>query len=290
MKRWIGLPAGVLAVVALLGVAAIGADKDTDKDKAAKADEAAKNQVDLSDLGTAFQLIEYGRDQDAPEALITAAGLLNNVSRAKIQDLKAKAEVLDSAGAAVDDKTKPHAAAKVDLAQEAKDLIEEAEVLALKQKVNLSALVKAVKNRKMKTEGAGELKYYGRVLGGQQTLVIPAKVDGNQVNNLAIRSTEAVRVSVIKKDDKNTLAATLTTAGNLPFKANKGEAVTRGVVVVRRVIPIRRPVVVVRPLPPRRVIPVRIIRRRGIGDGDTEVVIRVENPSKSDADVELFFN
>jgi hypothetical protein len=286
MKRWIGLSA-LLALVALAGVIAVGAEKEADKEKETKED-PGRSQVDLNDLGTAFQLIEYGRDQEAPEAMVTAAGLLKNVARAKVKPLDAKAIILEDKKE-IDDKGKPFDVSKVNLSTESKDLLEEAEILALKQKVNIKTLVRAVKDREIKGEVTSAVYYYGRTLAGGQTLEIPLKVDSKQVVHLALRSNEAVRVSVLTKDGKETLAAATTSAGNLPFKAGSGEAVTRGVVIVRKVAPVRpvapavivrRPAVVVRPG----------IRLRGVGVGDTEVTLRVYNPTKYAADVELFLD
>jgi hypothetical protein len=283
MRRWTSL-AAFLAVVALASVAAVRAEKEDGTDKTRKAEAAVRKQVDLADLGTAFQLVEYGRLHQAPETLITAAGLLKNVARARIKDLKVeKLDITDSKGNAVEDKGEPEPASKIELGKEADELIIEGQALALKQKVNVNALVKSVENRKLPAEGASDVLYYGRTLGGENTMVFPLKVDGDQVTSIAIRSTEAVRVVVSRdKEGKQTLAASLATAGNLTFKPTKGEAATRGVVIVRPVRP--RPVrVVVRVRPPFR-------GRRAIGTGDTEVFVRVENPSKTDAAVDLFFN
>jgi hypothetical protein len=290
MKRWTGLSA-LLAVVALAGVFAVGAEKEADKEKP-PAENGARQQLDLNDLGSAFQLMESGRIHEAPESLITAAALLKNVARAKIKDLDVTPTLWKGKEKA-DDKPIRHKASDINLNKEAKDLIAEAQVLAPKAGIkNIVPLTKAVEERKLDSEGVGEIMYYGGVLGGGETLEIPVKVDAGEVTKLAVRSTEALRISVTTKDGKETLASSVTSAGNVPFKVNKDEAVTRAVIIRRPLVV--RPAVVVRPVVRPVIVRPRVWVRpgvivRSVGAGDTEVVLRITNPSKKyDADFDLF--
>ena len=142
----------------------VEARKD-DKPAAKEKDEA--EPVDVTDLGTAFQLVEYGRAYDAPESLIMAAGLLRVVARAELKELDVKVEVegadkdkeKDAQGGREtgpeEGSQRPHRRGRGDDA---------------KQKTNLSALIKVLQNRKLPTGSAGVVKYLGRTVeGGRRT-------------------------------------------------------------------------------------------------------------------------
>ena len=71
----------------------------------------------------------------------------------------------------------------------------------------VEGLIKEVLKRKPKTDSEGVVRCFVGSLGSKQTLVIPMKVNGEQITNLTIRANEALRVSVTRADNKNTLAA-----------------------------------------------------------------------------------
>lgn len=227
LLRWrhLGMGAVVLGLLALGAPGLVEARKD-DKPAAKEKDEAVP--VDITDLGTAFQLVEYGQASAAPESLIMAAGLLSVVARAELKELDVKVEV-----EGVDKEKAPKAVAKPDLKKEAERLIDDAESakgLTAVQKKTLLALKKMLLDRKAPTGSAGVVKYLGRTIEAGQTHILRLKATADEGTDLAIRANAPVLVSVIGESNKNVLAATLTPGGNLHFEPNVSQGtVSRGV-------------------------------------------------------------
>ncbi len=275
--RRMGMCAVVLGLVALGAPGLLEARKDEPK-PAAKDKDAAP--VDVTDLGMAFQLVEYGRAFKAPESLVIAAGLLREVARAELKELDVKVEV---EGGDKDKAKEPKALAKPNLKKEAKALIDEAEP----KMANLSALIKVLQDRKLPTESAGVVKYLGRTMEGGQTHILKLKATADEGTDLAIRANAPVLVSVIRESNKNVLAATLTPGGNLHFEPSISEGtVSRGVKGAK----------------------VKHhkhhehhhghhrdhhkhIRRRGItADGDCPIIVRITNSTDQPIEYTLFLN
>ena len=288
LLRWrhLGMGAVVLGLLALGAPGLVEARKD--EKPAAKEKEA--EQVDVTDLGTAFQLVEYGEAAKALESLIMAAGLLGVAARAELKELDVKVEV---EGVDKDKAKEPKAVTKPDLKKEAKDLIDEAEVMIAnmtakqkKTKTTLLDLIKVLEDRKSPTDGAGVVKYVGRTVEGGQTHILKLKATADEGTDLAIRSNSPVLVSVIRVDNGKVLAATLTPGGNLHFEPNVSEGtVSRGGKggKVKKTKPHdphhghhrhhHKP------------------RCRGITpDGDCPIIIRITNPTDQPIEYTLFLN
>jgi hypothetical protein len=286
---------------ALLALAATTLAADAKKD-AAKGSESA-TAPDVTDLGTAFQLTEYGRAYNAPEALVTAAGLLLSVARAEMKDLDADLDgkpVVEGTG--IDGKPKVldvelKTADKPDLKKEAAALIDEAELMAVKKKMNLAALVKAVKARGAEAGPAGVVKRFARSVEPGQTHVLKMKATSDEGTDLAFRAASPLLVTVVRVDSNSTLASTLTAGGNVHFKPELGLK-TRG---VRKVInekeTIRKKGEVIRKKEHEvitRTNPRRHVKsgpkHRGVGAGDCVIQIRIHNPTEEAVPYALFVN
>src|SRR5262249_34282938 len=92
--KWLGLWAALLVLVGLLTPGLVVAQKKPGKkpDTKVKADDSDSKDdtaADVTDLGTAYQLVGYAEACKAPEALVTAGGLLKAVGRAELKELKA---------------------------------------------------------------------------------------------------------------------------------------------------------------------------------------------------------
>jgi hypothetical protein len=269
---------------------------DEKKDPAKEGEEMTAPVV--ADLGTAFQLVEQGRELKAPESLVTAGGLLLSLSRAEMKDLAAdldgkpiveapwedgKAKVLD---------VEPKPAPLPDLKKEASSLFTEAEVMALKHKINLSPLIKAVKSRNAAGGPAGTIKGFARTVEPGQTHVLKVKATSDEGTDLAFRATTPLLISVLRTDNDTSLASTLSGAGTLHFQPDHGVK-TRGYVVVKKKVVVKKEVIVRRPPPPppvRWVKKVRVTGYRGLGKGDCPVAIRIHNPSEVAVPYALFSN
>src|SRR5262249_24709049 len=137
-------PALLLAGLCLCLGGPAEAQKKKGKPAEKEVEKKAEKHAELIDLGTAFQLVEYGEEDKAPEASLSATWLIRGVASAKVKALKGKMELLDSEGKAVkaDLKCEP----KVNLKEEADALLIAAQKMA--GKLKLTALSNAVKKRK----------------------------------------------------------------------------------------------------------------------------------------------
>jgi hypothetical protein len=208
---------GALALVLfLLGLLAPGL-VEAQKGKGATEDEM-DDSVYVTDLGSAFQLIEYGRAAKAPEALIMAAGLLQRGSKATLKPLEAKLEVVGEDGKVKS--TKAKSAAEPDLALRAGGVIAGARKLAKEQKMDISTLLRTVNKRSPKKGGV--IYWYGRTVEPGETHLIRLNID-NERTDVALEASDLVRISVLKDDKtRDVLAATLTGGGSIQFKPDIG--------------------------------------------------------------------
>lgn len=172
-------------------------------------DDPAANAV--QQVTTAYQLVEFGRKNKAPEALITAAGMLRQVPEPK--PLKAEVETERDPSAPKDtgeapEKIKP-------LEDQAEDLFTEALVMASKDTRDaVEKLIKAVKARpepkpEPGTKGAlGGPKVINRVLAAKATDNWKITFVGGQPAVVGFRASLVCRISwhgpaggMIGKDD-----------------------------------------------------------------------------------------
>lgn len=219
MLRRLGGWVAVLALVGLLAPGLVEAQKkDADKGK-----DGTDNSVYVTDLGSAFQLEDFGRSYKSPESLVVAAGLLRVVSHAEFKELDATLEVteLDGDGELKKVTTLPKSLAKPNLGKQAESLIDSAELMATKQKKNLNALIKSIARPAPKGE-VGTVYWYGRTIDKGQIHSIRLKVDDERTD-LAFRATDALRITVLRDGkDQDVVAATLAAGGNLHFKPDVG--------------------------------------------------------------------
>ena len=176
--RWLALlfvSGAALAVLAPAGVdagktkAEKRAEEEAEKERAAQ----QKNADLVSDLVTAYRLADLGRKQKSPEMLITAAGMLRQLSNAKLGTVKEQPVIENAKGEKTDDDPSKLVVKAASLLDEANDLFDEADAMGQLQKANVGALIKLVKDR--------PLVGYRDVVGGPRS--ITRNIGGHQNNS-----------------------------------------------------------------------------------------------------------
>ncbi len=211
--RWLTVifTAGVGAM--LLAPAAVDAQKKGKKD----ADESPeqRNADFISDLMTAHKLAESGRKEKAPERLITAAGMLRQLSKVKVGAITDEPVVEDEKGKAIEG-AKAEVAKEPSLADEANELFDEAQAMGLQLKVNLDGLIKLAKWRPLPPG-------YRDVVGGPRSICRKIRPRQTQVLNfhfvcgrpaaIGFRASFPMRIQVVRDDIGHIWIDALTTGG-----------------------------------------------------------------------------
>ena len=191
--RWLAVLL-VLGGFMLTGLPAPGADeKKPEKGEPEK----TAGQV-IEDAVTAYKMAEFGRKNDAPEALVAAASMLRSLKGAKLTPVKEKPKV-EGDGAAEDVKTKS-------FGDEAEDLFEEASTLGLKLKqTHVEALIKAAKARQYRglIGGAQTIK---RTISPKQTQVFNFEFEPNKSGSVGFSASFPMKVTVVRSDNSYVIA------------------------------------------------------------------------------------
>ena len=185
--------------------------------------ETPKEQIQeerLQKLVTALDLAAQGRDKNAPEYLITAAGMLRQLSTIKdLQNMKkldVKVEVTGDK-ATVEDKE----ATMPSLKQQSDDLFKEASDMGATQGVNVDKLIKLAKTRAAEEESKLPEEQRALVGGPRQIgrFIGPGQVDSFQVtfihgfpNSIAFSSNRMMRLTVVRDSNDNVVVDGVTTS------------------------------------------------------------------------------
>jgi hypothetical protein len=198
--RWllVVLVAGSLAVLAPLTADAQKGKGDKKDEKSA--DEARSDIV--SDMMTAYRLVESGRKEKAPEMLITAAGMLRALAKVPLGDITEEVTVENDKGEKTTGPAKSDAKAP-DLTEEANALFDEAETMGLNLKLQLGGLIKLAKERPVPPR-------YRAVDGGPRTISRKIGRGQTQVFNfhfhcathcaIGFRSSFPMRIQAVRDD------------------------------------------------------------------------------------------
>jgi hypothetical protein len=212
MKKLLCLAAVLLAagwgLAALQGVAGEGKKKPGGGEPAAGPAADPKGR-DIADLMLAYRLVEIGRDKKnpAPEALITAAGLFRKLAKVSMTTITDKPMIEPAEGADKGAKLVDETAKAPDLQAKADELFDEAEALGAKLKLNLAPLIKQTKERVSDRSPVGGPRTVARVIGGKQTHVFRFDIHAHQPTHFGIRASIPLRVSVVRSDNDNPMAA-----------------------------------------------------------------------------------
>jgi hypothetical protein len=204
-------PMVLLAAVALiLGLWPVGADaqKKKDKEPAASEDQAGD---DIAELVNAYKLAEFGRKNDAPEALITAGSLLRRFAKMQMGKIAEKATIEVEKGAK--DEPLDKVAQAPDYEEEANALFDEAQALATKLKVNVDKLIKMAKERPNTRGVIGGPRSISRMVGPKQTLVYHFNFEPHRPCAVGFQASVPLRVTVTRSDNDNPWAAAISTGG-----------------------------------------------------------------------------
>ncbi len=208
-----------LAVVVLIGSmgALCLADPAQAQGKKQKQSEAEAQADDVRILATAAEVTEFGRKTMAPEALVTAAGLLlkvNALTRGKLGTLDVPVE--DEKG----NKVNAPAVKEKSLAAQAEELFKEARVYGAELKPGtVEALIKAAKARKY--DGSEEFNERG-AFGGPKRIsrfvqsgglhIFTIHFQGRQRAAIAFQSNRPVRFRIIAPGQGELVSALVTTS------------------------------------------------------------------------------
>jgi len=186
----------------LLLVVTVGAlllPVEVDAQKAATDDEkAAALSQDVSDFALAYQLIELGRKNKAPEALITAAGLFRKLARIEYEAVTEMPEIENDPGAP---KVDEPAAKAPDYDAEAAKLYAEALFLGKSEyKLDLAPLVNSARNRTEYRSPVGGPKRVSRAISPKQTHTYKVKIRRNQPVHFGFQSSAPCQLKVTRND------------------------------------------------------------------------------------------
>jgi hypothetical protein len=181
---------------------------------------AAEEQAEgIKELVTAAEVARYGREQGAPEALITAAGMLLKVD-GEMKIGRLEAEVEDEKGNKVKDADEKGRS----LADQAQDLFDTALAMPGAAKLNLGAMIKAAKARAelIKAAKADDERKGRAPVGGPKRLSgslsagarrnYTIHYEPNRLAAIALTSSTPVRLEVIQPGVGILLSSVLTNA------------------------------------------------------------------------------
>lgn len=156
-------------------VLALGLTTTVQAQKQKKVVELTEEQIqeqkgkDIKELVTAYELVEFGTKNKAPEALIVAAGLMRRLATVKMETVADKPMIeVDKdapAGTAVLDEP----AKAPDLGAKSKELFDQAKLMADELEINLDPLIKLAKTRTLTRAPVAGPKLIVRTIGAHQT-------------------------------------------------------------------------------------------------------------------------
>ncbi len=211
--RWLVAILLVGLLAAGLTRPALGDDKEKDAGKAKEESEEEANARAMKEIITAAEMADFGGKHNAPEALIAAGSLLRKVAFERGKDFLQPLDtpVVDDKGNKVD----VSAVKEKSLEDQARELFNQANAMAVEQKLNLTRLIKAAREREYKKGRAafgGPRRVTHRVLRGRWNYYNLSFVP-NQTAAVALRSNYPVRL-VVWQQGVGVLSNNVVTAGN----------------------------------------------------------------------------
>jgi hypothetical protein len=171
-----------------------------------KKEELKPDQV-VEEITDAYKLVEFGRKNSAPEALIAAASVLRSLKGAKLGKITEKPKIED------DDKSEEVKAKNFE--EQADDLFEEARAMAAKKGVRgADGLIKAARDREYR-DVVGGPRTINRTIGRHGTHTFEIYVFANQASTFGFRADFPMKISIVRSDNDNVIAAGITATGNV---------------------------------------------------------------------------
>jgi hypothetical protein len=158
----------------------------------------------IQKLASAFEMAEQGRRLKAPEYLITAAGMLRQLSAIKDLDVMKTHEVKPEIKGEGDANSNKEVKAS-SLLEQADELFKDASDLGALQGVNVDKLIRQARNRDLIEERAvvGGPKQISRLIGPGQYHVYHFHFFDHASTNWVFKSTALLHVSVVRADIDN---------------------------------------------------------------------------------------
>ena len=193
--RWLAalLLAGGFCTVLALPTAADD-KKDAPKPEPAAEESVAPDPV-LELAATAYKTAEFGRENKSPEALVAAALMLRKLTFNKKTPITE--QPTDEAGKPIADKSLEEKS----FADEAKDLFEEASLMALQLKIKgFDAVIDSAKNREISRGPAGGPKTIHRKIGPGKTEVFHLKFKDEEPAHFYFHASEPLHLHIERTD------------------------------------------------------------------------------------------
>lgn len=187
----------LLVFTCLIGIAPVIADAQKPATSIEEQQFEATDQV-IRDFALASQLIEVGRKNKAPEALVTAAGLFRKLAKVEMATVEDEPVIENDPQNA-----KNSAAAKdeaADFGQLAGDLFSEAIFMGKKDNLNLASLVDQAKARAEYRAPVGGPRKVQRAITPGQTHSYTFKIVKREPVSLAFRSNAPCKVAAKRND------------------------------------------------------------------------------------------
>ncbi len=220
--RWLALlfaAGAVLAVLAPAGVdagktkAEIRAEKEAEQERA----ERQKGSDLVSDLVMAYRLADLGSKEKSPEMLITAAGILRQLSKAKLNTVTEEPVIENEKGKKTGEDASKTVAKSPSLLDEANALFDEATAMADKQNVKLNELINLVKSRPIPDIGfrdvVGGPRSITRNIGRGATHVFNFNFVCGRPCAIGFRASFPMRIQAVRDDIGHIWIDTITTGG-----------------------------------------------------------------------------
>lgn len=173
------------------------------KEQLAEAEAMGKH---IEQITTAYMLAEYGREKKAPEALITAARMLREMSKVRFKASKEAPKIEAEKGQKIVDEAAP--APKLD--DEAADLFDEAANMAKDLKLNVDDLIKRAKDGASRPPIDGPLAV-NRLIGPRQVHSYNLRLAPQLPTYFGFRSSLPLRITAVRTDNANVYSAGITT-------------------------------------------------------------------------------
>jgi hypothetical protein len=211
MKRFLCLSFIPFACILFAIGMAFGDDKPNDSREPIKVPELSAQeshaQMIIEYHGSAYRLAELGDQQLAPELLLAAAIQFRKVRKAAMQKLAEKPTIELGRDAKKDDKLIDEEAKAPDYDKEADTMMERAEACALFSKIDLTKLIKAMKERPISNCVEPGPRQVSRVIGSQQWHTYRIEVEPYKSFALGLRAQPLLRVEVSRSDTGHVFVA-----------------------------------------------------------------------------------
>jgi hypothetical protein len=184
---------------------ALSAPTHAQKEKKVEPTKEEIQRERMENLMTAYDLAAKGRKKNAPEYLITAAGMLRRLSSIKdLQEMKeseVKPEITTDGKAAVEKEAKV-----ITLLEQSDELFKEASDMGASLGVNVDKLIKIAKERersdKEERSVVGGPKRVVKYIGGGHLHTFKYTLRTGDYTQWMLRSSDTLEVSVVRADNE----------------------------------------------------------------------------------------